>query len=139
MSCRTARTTREVSRRRYRWLGHVIAVLPMLTTTEAVADEIRPHRPALDLRHWEPKPRQAASPAPCYLPADCVIADPRLTDIPARTLVGGPLTSPVLRMAREFKQEGLPLAVLWQTPRNRIAFGINSHGAPGLWYVQRQN
>lgn len=120
-------------------MGRVIAVLSMLTTTEAVPDEIRLHPPALDLRHWELKSRQAASPAPCYLPTDCVIAGPRLTEIPARTLVGGPLTSPVVRMARGFKQDGLPLAVLWQTPRNRIAFGINSHGTPGLWYVQRQN
>ena len=60
-------------------------------------------------------------------------------DPPEKPLVGGPPTSPVVRMARGFKQEGLPLAVLWQSPRNRIAFGINSHGTPGLWYVQRQN
>jgi len=111
----------------------------MLTTTVAVADEIRTHPRALDLRHWELESRQAASPAPCYLPTDCVIADPRLSEIPARTLVGGPPTSSVVRMARGFKQEGLPLAVLWQSPRNRIAFGINSHGTPGLWYVRRQN
>lgn len=139
MSCRTTLTARKAARGRNRWLARTIALLSMLTTTTAAPDEIKLRPPALDLRHRELDSLLSADPAPCYPPADCAIASSRLTEIPARSLVGGPPTSPVVRLARGFKHEGLPLAVLWQSPRNRISIGINSHGTPGLWYLQRQN
>jgi hypothetical protein len=139
MSRRTASTAREVTVGKNRWPLRVIAVLTMVWTTEAVPEEIKLHPAALDLRHRELGAQPTANPTPCCRPADCVMVGLGLAEIPARLLVGGPPTSPVVRMARGFKQEGLPLAVLWQSPRNRIAIGINRHGTPGLRYTRRQN
>jgi hypothetical protein len=39
--------------------------------------------------------------------------------------------------ARRFRREGLPVARLWEGHSALVSLGLNSHGKPGLWLVQK--
>ena len=44
---------------------------------------------------------------------------------------------PIEEMARRIQHEGLPLARLWENQSALVHIGLNPHGKPGLWLVQK--
>ena len=43
----------------------------------------------------------------------------------------------IVRAARQFRHNGLPIVRLWQSGQNLIAIGLNPHGVPGIYFTQR--
>jgi hypothetical protein len=45
----------------------------------------------------------------------------------------------LLRTARTFRKQGLPLVHLWQSDsgEHMLSMGLNSHGVPGIWLTQK--
>ena len=52
---------------------------------------------------------------------------------------GPPMTeeSRAQELARRFHREGLPVARLWETHSALVSLGLNQHGKPGLWLIQK--
>lgn len=45
--------------------------------------------------------------------------------------------SPTEQFIRQARQEGLPLARLWQNDQALLSLGLNRKGKPGLWIIQK--
>lgn len=43
----------------------------------------------------------------------------------------------IVRVARQFRHNGLPLVRLWQSGPNLLAIGLNPHGVPGIYFTQK--
>lgn len=43
----------------------------------------------------------------------------------------------LVHIVKHFRHEGLPVVRLWQSGRNLLHIGLNGHGTPGIWFVQR--
>jgi len=50
---------------------------------------------------------------------------------------GGHLMSPMQLMAHNFRQQGLPLAKLFENKDSLVHLGLNQKGKPGLWIVHK--
>lgn len=48
-----------------------------------------------------------------------------------------PVSPELVHVVKHFRHEGLPLVRLWQSGRNLLHVGLNGHGTPGIWFVQR--
>lgn len=48
-----------------------------------------------------------------------------------------PVSPEVVHVVKHFRHEGLPVLRLWQSGRNLLHVGLNGHGTPGIWFVQR--
>ena len=48
-----------------------------------------------------------------------------------------PVSPELVHIVKHFRHEGLPLVRLWQSGRNLLHVGLNGHGTPGIWFVQR--
>jgi hypothetical protein len=42
----------------------------------------------------------------------------------------------LIRMARNYHHDGLPVVKLWQADRNMVSVGLNPHGVPGIFFTQ---
>jgi len=42
----------------------------------------------------------------------------------------------IVRVARQFRHNGLPIVRLWQSGPNLLAIGLNPHGVPGIYFAQ---
>jgi hypothetical protein len=42
----------------------------------------------------------------------------------------------LIRLARNYHHDGLPVVKLWQANRNMVAIGLNPHGVPGIFFTQ---
>jgi hypothetical protein len=49
----------------------------------------------------------------------------------------GRIRPPIEEMARRIQHEGLPVARLWENQSALVHLGLNPHGKPGLWLVQK--
>ncbi len=47
------------------------------------------------------------------------------------------IMSPLQNLAHNFRQEGLPVAKLFQSDESLVHLGLNSKGKPGLWFMHR--
>jgi hypothetical protein len=47
-----------------------------------------------------------------------------------------PVSPTLIRMARNYHREGLPVVKLWQADRNMVSIGLNPHGMPGIFFTQ---
>jgi hypothetical protein len=45
--------------------------------------------------------------------------------------------SRVEQFARQVHREGLPVARLWENDNALVSLGLNTHGKPGLWILQK--
>jgi hypothetical protein len=45
----------------------------------------------------------------------------------------------IVSLARNFRHNGLPVVHLWGSGRNLLAFGLNPHGKPGLYFTQNMD
>lgn len=43
----------------------------------------------------------------------------------------------IVRVARQFRHNGLPIVRLWQSGANLLAIGLNPHGVPGIYFTQK--
>jgi len=43
----------------------------------------------------------------------------------------------IVRVARQFRRNGLPIVRLWQSGPNLVSIGLNPHGVPGIWFTQK--
>jgi hypothetical protein len=43
----------------------------------------------------------------------------------------------IVRAARQFRHNGLPIVRLWQSGPNLLAIGLNPHGVPGIYFTQK--
>jgi hypothetical protein len=43
----------------------------------------------------------------------------------------------IVRVARQFRHNGLPIVRLWQSGQNLVAIGLNPHGVPGIYFTQQ--
>jgi hypothetical protein len=43
----------------------------------------------------------------------------------------------IVRVARQFRHNGLPIVRLWQSGPNLLAIGLNPHGVPGIYFTQK--
>ena len=50
---------------------------------------------------------------------------------------GAHIMSPLQTMAHNFRQEGLPLAKLFQNNESLVHLGLNPKGKPGLWIIHK--
>lgn len=50
---------------------------------------------------------------------------------------GAHIMSPMQTLAHNFRQEGLPLAKLFQNNESLVHLGLNPKGEPGLWIVHK--
>lgn len=50
---------------------------------------------------------------------------------------GAHIMSPMQTLAHNFRQEGLPLAKLFQNNESLVHLGLNPKGKPGLWIVHK--
>jgi hypothetical protein len=42
----------------------------------------------------------------------------------------------LIRLARNYHHDGLPVVKLWQADRNMVSIGLNPHGVPGIFFTQ---
>jgi hypothetical protein len=49
----------------------------------------------------------------------------------------GHIMSPMQNLAHNFRQEGLPIAKLFQNSSSLVSVGLNPKGKPGLWVVHK--
>jgi hypothetical protein len=43
----------------------------------------------------------------------------------------------VVRLARNYRHEGLPVVHLWQSGRSLLHIGLSPHGVPGIYFTQK--
>jgi hypothetical protein len=43
----------------------------------------------------------------------------------------------VVRLARNYRRDGLPVVHLWQSGRSLLHIGLNPHGVPGIYFTQK--
>jgi hypothetical protein len=43
----------------------------------------------------------------------------------------------LVRVARRFRRNGLPMVRLWESGRGLLAIGLNPHGVPGIYFTQK--
>jgi hypothetical protein len=98
-------------------------------TTPALA--VATHR-TLDLRPPELAPESRAD-SEVPFPARTLAREARDNDAPQFHFQG----SKFKQMAEHFHREGLPVARLWETHSALLSLGLNSHGKPGLWLIQK--
>jgi len=56
---------------------------------------------------------------------------------PAPTVASGHIMSPMETMARNFRQQGLPVARLFENKDSLVHLGLNQKGKPGLWILHK--
>jgi hypothetical protein len=73
---------------------------------------------------------------PLEIPAGKDNAQPALKAVflPAE---GTHIMSPLQNLAHNFRQEGLPIAKLFQSDESLVHLGLNPKGKPGLWLVHK--
>lgn len=45
----------------------------------------------------------------------------------------------VVSIVRNFRHNGLPIVRLWGSGRSLVAFGLNPHGVPGIYFTQKMD
>ena len=59
------------------------------------------------------------------------------TQMPTSGASNARIRPPIEEMARRIQHEGLPVARLWENQSALVHLGLNPHGKPGLWLVQK--
>jgi hypothetical protein len=95
--------------------------------------------PRLDLR--PPSQMQASEPVAAEAPAGAhrLFNGESLFRSDARDSAeaSGHIMSPMQNLAHNFRQEGLPVAKLFQNSSSLVHVGLNPKGKPGLWIVHK--
>jgi hypothetical protein len=128
--------------RRRKWLIDILLGCSVAAAGLALANPPHSHVDHLDL---QVPPDFVASPNPTPLPSlrrsllGSSTVDRLREALPA--LGADKATPPSMskpeELVRRFHREGLPVARLWESHNALVSLGLNSHGKPGIWLVQK--